>query len=133
MAVFQKIDLSWNGKDFSVPADRVMGAICAVEEVSTYSDLFVMLNGKPSLSKLARAYGVLLRYAGAQVDDEEIYNGLFTPGEMAKKVSTAINTLLGIMTPPNAIAKNGDASEGNPNGATKSAPSGSSKARTRRQ
>ena len=74
MAIFQPITLTWAGRDFVVPADRVMGAIGVIEDVVTFPELVGSLqSSKPNMSKLARAYGAVLRYAGASVSDEEIY------------------------------------------------------------
>jgi hypothetical protein len=105
MAIFQQMTLSWNGRDHTVPADRMLGAIAVIEDIVTFPELIIMMNGKPNMSRLARAYGALLRYAGAWVGDEEVYDGLFKPGEAQKQIAAAINTLLAMMTPPSAIAE----------------------------
>ena len=111
MGVFQPIKLSWHGKNFTVPAERVLGAIASIEEVATFPEIVRMINGTPNLSKIARAYGAVLRYAGAVVDDEEVYEGMFQPGSTHMEVLTALNTMVAMMMPPSAIA--GAASEGN--------------------
>ena len=110
MAIFQSITLGWNAQEFIVPSDKVLGAIGVVEDVVTFPELIAMMSGKPNMSRLARAYGAVLRYAGARITDEEIYDGLFKPGEVHHQIATAINTLLAMMTPPSAL---GATSEGN--------------------
>lgn len=111
MAVFQQITLTWNGRECIIPADRVMGAVCEIEEVVTLPELFDMgRSGQAKISKLARAYGALLRYAGTAVDDETVYQGMFATGEAAQRTAEAIRVLIGIMMPPEI---SGAASEGN--------------------
>jgi hypothetical protein len=129
MAIFQPIELRWGGHDYTIPADRILGAICVIEDVVTMPELITMLRGKPNFSRLARAYGDLLRYAGAFVSDEEVYEGLFKPGEQRKRIALTINLLIAMMTPPSAIVAAGAPSRGN----SKAAPSSSSKRSTRRR
>ena len=133
MAIFQPIRLCWHGKDFTIPAERVLGAIAGVEEVMTFPDIVLMgSGGRPNMSKVARAYGVLLRYAGAHVGDDEVYEGLFEPGTNHAQVLAALNTMVVIMTPPSTIASIlGAASEGNVSRAPK-ARSKSSKRSSKR-
>jgi hypothetical protein len=115
MAIFQPIRLCWHGRDFTIPAERVLGAIAGVEEVVTFPEIVRMASGvRPNMSKVARAYGELLRYAGANVDDDEVYEGLFEPGTNHAQVVAALNTMVAIMMPPSAITSViGAASEGN--------------------
>jgi hypothetical protein len=134
MAIFQPIRLSWHSRDFTIPAERVMGAIAVVEEVMTFPEIVRMIGGgHPNISKVARAYGALLRYAGAGVDDDEVYEGLFKPGTMHAQVLTALDMLAAMMLPPSAIVSlsSGAASEGNVARAPK-ARSKSSKRSSRR-
>lgn len=113
MAIFQAVTLNWEGRDYIVPADRVMGAIGVVEDVVTFPELVQGLQvGKPSMLKLARAYGAILRYAGATASDEDVYAGMFVPGELQRHITTAINTLMVLMTPPGAM-RNAEPAEGN--------------------
>jgi hypothetical protein len=117
MAIFQNVTLVWNGHSHTIPAERMLGAICTIEDIVTFPELIAMMNGRPNMSRLSRAYGALLRYAGAIVSDEDVYDGMFKPGEIQQKIVEALNTLLAMMTPPSAIVeaglKNGAASEGN--------------------
>jgi hypothetical protein len=113
MAIFQAVTLNWEGRDYVVPADRVFGAIGVVEDVVTFPELVQGLQlGRPNMSKLARAYGALLRYAGANVTDEEIFAGMFVVSELQKNITTAINTLMVLMTPPSAMLS-GEPASGN--------------------
>lgn len=116
MAIFQPITFGWGGKDYVVPADRALGLIAEIEEVMTFIDLAINRD-KPNLSKLARAYGAALRYAGAKVSDEEVYEGLFKPGHLIDEVHTAMSVLMAIMMPPGAVS-GGTADAGSKSGAS---------------
>jgi len=135
MAIFQPIKLSWHDRDFTIPAERVLGAIAVVEDVATFPDIARMINrGEPNFSKVARAYGALLRYAGASVLDDEVYAGLFNPETMQAQVLTALNLLAVMMTPPSAILSlgGGAASEGNVSRAPKARSKSSKRSSKRR-
>ena len=130
MPIFNPIGLSWEGKDFTIPAERVLGAIAEVEEVVVFPDLVAMISGKPNMSKISRAYGALLRYAGAQLTDDQVYAGMFREGETHTQVLTALNALVMLMMPPASLA--GAASEGN-SGRAAAVRSSSSKGSTKRR
>ena len=107
MGIFRDVTLVWKGEAFVIPATQVLGAIAIVEEQITFMELIVsMQKGKPPLVQIARAYGGVLRYAGAKVTDEETYAGIFDPVRH-KKIMAAVNMLLVMMVPTDALA--GDA------------------------
>ncbi|NBT33803.1 MAG: hypothetical protein EBT13_18380 [Rhodobacteraceae bacterium] len=66
-------------------------------------------NGAPH-SRLAAAYGAALRYAGAQVTDEEVYLSIHddiaagSAKAVAAKIQTLVGGLLAIISPPTARA-----------------------------
>jgi hypothetical protein len=103
MSSFDDINLEWEGKPFIIKSNRVLGAIARIEDVITLSELqrFGMRGGSP-LAKIAMAYGAVLRYAGAQVTDEEVYRGLFSQGKKtsAETVMLSIHSLVSMMIPP---------------------------------
>lgn len=105
MRVFEDIELQWNGSPYKIPADRVLGAIARIEEIVTLGELSSMFTNTKSLriATLARAYGTLLRYAGASVSDEEVYGGMFQDSEGKTRTAvSAIESLLSMMIPPSA-------------------------------
>jgi hypothetical protein len=137
MALFEPVSLSWGGIEYSIPANRMMRAIAKVEEVITLQQL-----GNPDavpMAKISMAYGTLLRYAGAPVTDEAVYEAMFVDG--ASTPMTATQTLLTLMLPKrirDKLAKDAEkvagdpaaeASEGNVSAAT---PKDLSSKRTRR-
>lgn len=106
MSIFEQVQLTWEGKSYEIPPDKVMGAIAVVEEVVTLQDLvtYAQKNSHP-MSKMARAYGELLRYAGAKVTDEEVYLGMFPGSDNGGSVIESIGILLTMMIPPNHLKK----------------------------
>lgn len=105
MAIFQDVTLEWNGEAFTVPSDRVLGAIAIVEEQITFPQLLAALaNERAPLVAISKAFAGVLRYAGANVSDEDVYRGMFD-GAVQDQTVASINTLLVMMVPPDAMAK----------------------------
>lgn len=104
--VFEDIHLSWGGKNYLIRSNRVMGAIARIEDVLTIPDLkrYLDRNDAP-LAKIAMAFGSVLRYAGAKVEDDEVYQSMLMDGEQASVATTAIEVLLMMMVPKSAIEK----------------------------
>ncbi len=95
----------WEDKEYVIPARQMMGAIAKVEQVVTLSELQVYFQRQAApLSLLAQAYGAVLRYAGAKVDDQHVYAGMFGAGgaDAASTVKTCLFGLLELMVPPAA-------------------------------
>lgn len=99
---FDDIRLTWNGQTFVIPSDRVLGAIARVEDVITFHELLAYSGRSTApVGKLAEAYGILLRYAGADVTDDAVYVGMFgnlTEG-FGGTVRESIETLMLMMIP----------------------------------
>lgn len=95
---FEDVRIGWNSNTYVVPADRVMGAIAAIEEVVTLKELaeYAQRQTMP-MAKLSMAYGSLLRYAGANVRDEEVYRAMY--GGDSGPIVSSIQTLLFLMVP----------------------------------
>lgn len=100
MSIFDEIVLTWNGKEYKIPPGQVMGAIARIEDVLTLKELggYAQRNDVP-LAKVSQAYGVVLRYAGAHVKDEEVYAALFD-GNTQQAIIRSVETLLLMMIPP---------------------------------
>jgi hypothetical protein len=105
MAIFQELKLGWDGKTYVIPPDRVLGAIAEIEERVTFHEILQkMAMGRPPIVPVASAYGAVLRYAGAEVTDDAVYEGMFAGGKtVTAHVTAAVNHLLLIMTPPSAV------------------------------
>lgn len=103
MSIFQDLTLTWKGVDYVVKATDLLRLIAAVEDVLTLNELFkYSQKGAAPLAKLSEAYGLMLRYAGAKVTDEDIYKAL-TAGEN-QAAATATQAILMMMLPPAEIA-----------------------------
>lgn len=105
MGVFDDIRLGWAGQEYVIPAHRVMGAIARVEDVITLAEL-MRAEGRQTLplAKVACAFGALLRYAGARVEDEAVYQGMFAGDGTGRDAAVAaVTALLTMMVPPATI------------------------------
>jgi hypothetical protein len=130
MSVFQDIELGWNGKQFTIPANRVMGAIARIEEVVTLVELQRCNEAnKAPIAKLCMAFGAVLRYAGCMVDDDEVYAGLFEDGKTGN-VMESLTVILAMMVPPETLAS---VQEQPKPGKPRKAAANSSRKRTRRR
>lgn len=108
--IFEEITLGWDGKQYKIPANRVMAAIGVVEKHVTLGELAKWQADpeKLRLTQLTAAYGAIIRFAGATVSDEQIYAGLFQQGGQTQVVA-AIQGMLMMMIPPSALAGKADA------------------------
>lgn len=138
--MFQSVSLSWNGKDYAIPADRMMGAIASIEVHLTLGELMQQSQGgKPKLASLAQAYGALLEYAGVKKEKrfdtfaDEVYIAMFGNADGAKIVGAATRVLIAIMIPPTGVAESlGEQTKGNGNREARRAASASLRKRTKR-
>ena len=102
MSIFKQVQFSWDGEEYTVQADQVMGLIARIEEIITLQEL-TGKRGAP-FAKTAMGYGEALRYAGAKVSNEEIYAAMFK-GDKGKAIHAAVNGLLTMMLPPEEVAE----------------------------
>ena len=104
MAIFSEVVLGWDGADYVIPAERVLGAIATVEQVITLSEIAAYhQRGTAPMAKLAQAFGCVLRYAGAKVGDDEVYAGMLRGGDSQAVAVSSVTTLLQMMLPPASI------------------------------
>nr|WP_170540971.1 hypothetical protein [Ruegeria arenilitoris] len=110
MQGFEAVTLSWKGVSYTVPAERQLRLIAEIEDAladqSGAPAVMVLLrNGGPSHARLAGAFGAALRYAGANVTDDEVYLSIIedlASGDPATavKVQDSVLSLLAIVAPP---------------------------------
>jgi hypothetical protein len=104
MSIFQPVTLKWNDEEYIVPANQVMGLIAQIEDAVTLNEL--MSKKGPPLAKVAMGYGAALRYAGAKVKDDEVYQAMF--GKQASSaIQSAVAGLLSMMIPPEEVIEKG--------------------------
>ncbi len=130
MIGFEDVNLSYNGASYVIPKAKVLMAVAEIEDAlrgtGTKSALEVLFQpGGPSFSRLAMAYSVALRAAGAAVSADEIYikmqqglaNGDAT--EIAQQAQGAVLALVAMISPPMAMAMGSD--EGDASGEAEAA------------
>lgn len=98
--MFEDVSFTWQGETKTIPSNRILRAIAAVEEIITIVELSKYTSAEAiPMGRIAQAYGTLLRFAGFVVTDEEIYVSMFGE-ESAKSIPAAIHGLLAVMIPP---------------------------------
>lgn len=103
MSLFNDVTLVWGGTEYTIKSDNVLRLIAQVEDVITFAELYRFgLKGAIPQARIATAFGTMLRYAGAQVGDDEVYKAMFKDG--GAHAVTAVRTLLEIMSPPETIS-----------------------------
>lgn len=112
--VFDPVTLEWGGETYTIPPNRMFGAIKRIEDVITIPELHATAakRGTVKMATLSEAFAAVLNYAGADVTAEEVYAGMFDGNTSADAASAAMLTLMGIMVPPQAIQQGGAAVTG---------------------
>lgn len=130
---FDDVTLIWRDREYTIPARNMMGAIARIEDHVTMPEMQRFgERGTAPISRLSAAFGSVLRFAGCQVKDEEVYSAMFEGGDAAIAVSTSIRTLLAMMVPKNARDKIMNKTEAElEDEAGKSQPAGMSTSRKR--
>jgi hypothetical protein len=106
MGAFADIEMVWAGKTYTIQSHRVMGAIARIEDVITLPELQAYsARGTYPLAKLCTAYATVLKYAGARVTDEEIYEMAFAGEGAQEAVINGVLNLMQMMVPASARAK----------------------------
>jgi len=110
MQGFDDVVLGWKGEEFTVPANRMLMLVCKVEDALSGDDgeqaLTVLMRRQgPPHARLAQAYGAALRFAGADVTDDDVYLSL--QSELSKggaagvsAMQSAVLNLIAIVSPP---------------------------------
>jgi len=97
-AVFRDVELSWDGKAYSVkPTMMILNKI--EQRVSLAGLVRGLSTDAPPLSHLAFVVGEFLRAAGARVEDDEIYRELMT-GDVQALLAMRDSILMAIFPEP---------------------------------
>lgn len=114
MQGFEDVTISWKGEDYTIPADRQLMLVAKIEDALSQDSgkqaiSFLMRAEGPPYSRLAMAFGAALRYAGADVSDDEVYLSIQddfakSKNEVTMKVQGAVMALLMIVSPPMGMA-----------------------------
>jgi len=106
MGVFTDIEMVWAGKVYTIKSTRVMGAIAQMEEHITLGEMqsYGRRHTAP-LARLCQGYASVLKYAGARVTAEEIYQFAFSGDDNQMAVFLAVMNLMMVATPANKRAE----------------------------
>jgi hypothetical protein len=106
MGVFTDIEMVWAGKVYTIKSTRVMGAIAQMEGHLTLSEMGSYSHRQTvPLARLCQAYAAVLRYAGARVTAEEIYQFAFSGDDNQMAVFMAVMNLMMVATPADKRAE----------------------------
>lgn len=126
MSIFVDATLPWEGKEYTVPASKIMGLIDVIEESVTLEDL--SRGGGIKRGKMSKAYRDALVYAGAQgVTQEDVYSAFYNLDD-PNQVQMIITNILTLMIPPAHLVEETDPK---PQPATKRKPRAASGKRTK--
>lgn len=109
MRGFETVTLRWQGGEYAIPPERQLRLIADLEDIlatpGTPAVLALTSKNTPNYARLSEAYGAALRFAGAEVEDAEIYlhlQDLLSEGDpsAAILVQREVIGLLAIMSPP---------------------------------
>jgi hypothetical protein len=99
--VFLPVKISWKGVEYEIPANRMMGCIALIEEITTLPFLSKCLaTGEMPYAKISMAISAVLRYAGADVSEEQAYLEMFKGENRRVQAHATLLTLLKMMFPP---------------------------------
>lgn len=98
MNIFQEVGLTWDGEEYVVKAENVMGLIETIESVITLEELSSQRGIQRA--KVSKAFAMALRYAGCKgVTQQHVYTAFFN-SEKSIEIQNVITTLLMMMIPP---------------------------------
>jgi hypothetical protein len=107
--VFEDVKITWKGDEYVIPSQHMMRVIARIEDHITLRELMEsMSNGSPKFAKIAGAYASVLRFAGCNVDDQDVYDGMLNGAdeksdEGMSVIAQALTGLLSMMMPPKAL------------------------------
>ena len=73
MSVFRDVTITWRGKDYIVTPSLRMLRTIEMMGISLFSVATSISSGAPAFASLSSIAGVMLRSAGADVSDDDIY------------------------------------------------------------
>lgn len=100
---FEDVKLTWDGKEYVVPANRVLGLIKRIEDHITLAELGAGLGtrGAVKFAQVAEAFAAALQYAGAKATADEVYTSLFPNGQgEGGGLGQALAALMMMVVPP---------------------------------
>ncbi len=100
----KKIEIEWQGETLTIGEDQCFELAEEVEEVITLVDLSEIIK-RPKLTKMARAYSVMINFAGGESTPAEVHKSMMQQlrnvpdedGERRIIASDALNALVMII------------------------------------
>lgn len=111
--MFEPLILTWKGNEYRVEPDRILMCIASVEDILTLAELSNYTSSRMTIpmAKLSMAFGRILRFAGANVTDQEVYKEVMK-GDSAAAVNLMVTTLLQMMVPDAEFIADTEGEEG---------------------
>ena len=108
------IKLTWNGKDYTIPEKKAFEVGDQIEDILTLSELAAMAT-RPKFHRLARCFGVMLRFAGCKVSDREVHSQMMTQIKNGQEedlvAANAVSSLMAVLMDGAPEDEGGDSSE----------------------
>jgi hypothetical protein len=98
MSIFKEVGLTWDGKEYVVPSEKVMGLVGVIEEHITLEE---MVGTGVKRVKVAKAFSAALVYAGCRVSEEAVYEKLFF--DRGLTTTNTVAAILSIVVPPDSV------------------------------
>lgn len=115
MALFEDLTLNWKGVEKQVKANNILPLIAKVEDVLTLNELYAYSQkGAAPLAKISQCFGIMLRYSGHAVTDDNVYESIVLDGDTSASEATLF--ILKMMTPPEKFAEPVGGSDGESKG-----------------
>lgn len=109
--IFRPFEAEWRGQKVTIPANRIMGLLHVIEQVTPLVKLsriiqaaFMDWESAPQ-AQISRVYAEVLRYGGVTVTEEEVYDGLFADTEKQAAILIGFATLQQIITPKSVLER----------------------------
>ena len=110
MQGFDPVTFGWKGEEYTVEAERQLMLVAKIEDALSAGTgeqaLTILLRPEgPPYARLACAYGAALRYAGADVSDEDVYLSMmegFAKSDVSSvtQAQAAVLALIHVVSPP---------------------------------
>ena len=84
----KKLEIEWQGEAFTIPEDQWFELAEAVEEVITLIDIHE-ITIRPKLTKIARAYSIMINFAGGSATPAEVHHDMMRELGESKKSGKA--------------------------------------------
>lgn len=89
------VEMQWRGQTYTIPATQAFQIGEQVEDILTLVELREW-STRPKMHKLARCFGVMLRFAGCKVADSVVYSEIMSSKPDANGSVAAMEAMNGL-------------------------------------